>query len=698
MNRLQLILHREKRMMKNGLILGWLCLLLAVVGVQAETKKAFNERMRWWRDAKFGMFIHWGPYAVLGGVYKGNNSAAAEWIMYEENIPVSEYEEYARQFNPQKFDARAWVQIAKAGGAKYIIITSKHHDGFSMWDSKVSSYDIVDFTPFKRDVLKELAEACKQAGIHLGFYHSIMDWHHPDATGERFLEYRDTYLKPQLQELLTGYGKLGVLWFDGEWISEWTEPQGAELYNFVRGLQPSIIINNRVGKGRNGMQGMSLDNTSAGDFGTPEQEILNQGGAGMDWEACMTTNDSWGYKKADQNWKSAETLIHNLVDIAAKGGNYLLNVGPDAEGIIPEASQERFREIGKWLKVNGTAIYETRTLPEFREGDNIRYTRSKDGKTIYAAVLDWPGKSLKIRYVEPKPGSKIYMLGYKKALLWKKNSRGEVVITLPSLLQRAGNRPCHHAWVFKIRGRQLPVAQAPVIASSKKSGITRGLFVESESVTLSSPAEKKELHYTLDGRTPGKNSPLYTSPIPLKESAEVQAVAIENGKVVSPVVAAQFTRISRVKHLMLEKSPSVKYPGWGELGLIDGQQGSLDFHDGAWVGFEGEHLDASIDLGEQKSISSVRLSCLQDQNSWIFLPASIRLLTSTDGEHFVTTAEWKAETRPSGTVESEEIALIFNPKICRYLRIQANNIGTCPEWHKGAGGKAWLFADEIIIK
>ena len=684
-------------MAKSVLILGWTCFVLAGGLVQAETKKAFDARMHWWRDAKFGMFIHWGPYAVLGGVYKGQNSAAAEWIMNEENIPVAEYEEYARQFNPVDFNARAWVELAKAGGAKYIIITSKHHDGFSMWDSRVSGYDIAEFTTFHRDVLKELSEACKEANIRLGFYYSIMDWHHPDAAGERFTEYREGYLKPQLRELLTGYGKIGVLWFDGEWITEWTETQGADLYSFVRQLQPEIIINNRVGKGRNGMQGMSLDKSSAGDFGTPEQEILRRGGAEMDWEACMTTNDSWGFKKSDNNWKSTEALIHNLVDSAAKGGNYLLNLGPDAEGRIPEAGQECFREIGNWLKINGAAIYGSRPLPEYSEGGKIRYTSSIDGRTIYAAVLQWPGSFLRLKYVEPKADSRIYLLGYKKPLTWRQSSNGEVVISLPASLQWLGNRPCRYAWVFKISGRQLPVAKPPVIASSKKTGVSNGLFIGTETVTLSSPEEAAEIHYTLDGRTPDRNSPLYSAPILLREDTEVEAIVFMRGKVASPITYAQFTRTTRVKHMMLEKSPSVKYPGWGELVLIDGQRGGIDFHDGSWIGFEGDNLDASIDLGEAKSISAIRLSCLEDQNSWIFLPISIRLLTSTDGATFVQTAEWKAEPQQAASAERMEIVLMFNPKSCRYLRILANNVGACPSWHKGAGGKAWLFLDEIII-
>jgi len=234
---------------------------------------------------------------------------------------------------------------------KYIVITSKHHDGFCLWDTELSDYNIVDYTEYE-----ELSKACKDAGIKFCYYYSIMDWHHPDAKGADFPDYRENYLKPQLKELLTGYGNIGVLWFDGEWIGEWTEEQGKDLYNYVRNLQSDIIINNRVGKGRKGMQGMNKSKEYAGDFGTPEQSIL-EGKSDLDWESCMTMNDTWGFKKNDFNWKSSKMLIHNLVDIAAKGGNYLLNVGLTSEGLIPEPSVERLSEIGDWMDVNSEVIY-----------------------------------------------------------------------------------------------------------------------------------------------------------------------------------------------------------------------------------------------------------------------------------------------------------------------------------------------------
>ncbi|MGK7396798.1 MAG: alpha-L-fucosidase [Candidatus Cyclobacteriaceae bacterium M3_2C_046] len=369
-----------------------------------ETSAEKAERMNWWKDARFGMFIHWGLYAVPAGEYKGERSERiGEWIMHHLNIPISEYEEFAGQFNPVKFNAEEWVNIAKNAGMKYIIITSKHHDGFALWDSEVTDWDIIDATPYNQDILKELAEACRKEGIKLGFYHSIMDWHHPDAqaiwepnynqgrdsdkVNPNFERYVEEFMKPQLKELLTNYGDIAVLWFDGEWIPDYTSEMGKDLYNYIRNLQPDIIINNRVDKGRRGMEGLDAEGDFAGDFGTPEQEIPATGVAGVEWESCMTMNDTWGYKSFDHNWKSDTTLIRNLVDIVSKGGNFLLNVGPTAEGEIPPPSVERLSAMGDWLEVNGEAIYEAQASPVDKPSWG-RYTQ-KEGK-VYAHIFDWP--------------------------------------------------------------------------------------------------------------------------------------------------------------------------------------------------------------------------------------------------------------------------------------------------------------------
>ena len=420
---------------------------------QTEGKADRDKRMAWWRDAGFGMFIHWGVYSVPAGVYKGKEiKGLGEWIMEDAKIPIPEYEQFAREFNPTKFDAKEWVRTAKDAGVKYIVITSKHHDGFCLWDSKVTNYDIMDFSPYKKDILKELSAACKDAGIKMCFYHSIMDWHQPDAKAAKYphqstehpnwANYRENYLKPQLKELITNYDP-AVLWFDGEWIDEWTEPQGKELYAYLKSLKPSLIINNRIGKGRKGMNGMNAYEDAAGDFGTPEQEIL-AGTSDFDWESCMTMNDTWGFKTNDHNWKSSETLVHNLIDVAAKGGNYLLNIGPKSDGTIPPETLTRLADIGKWLKVNGEAIYATNARKEYKEGENIRFTVTKDGKTTYAIITSLPSdRKVTIATAPVTANSKIKLLGHNGP--WKVDRQNEtLVIDMPEKL------PCEYAWVVKI--------------------------------------------------------------------------------------------------------------------------------------------------------------------------------------------------------------------------------------------------------
>jgi len=281
-----------------------------------------------------------------------------------------------------------------------------------------------------------------------------MDWHHPDAKAENWPKYREKYLKPQLKELLTAYGKPGVLWFDGEWIEEWTEDQGKDLYNYVRNLQPDIIINNRVGKGRQGMQGMSKDTGFVGDFGTPEQEILSTSST-MAWESCMTMNDTWGYKTSDNNWKSSETLIKNLADIVSKGGNFLLNVGPTSEGFIPSPSVERLKEMGDWMKVNGEAVYGVKQLKNYKEGDEIRYTLSADGKFINTFLFNLPSKQLNIKQIKPADGSVIRMIGLDSDLKWKFNEKNGLTIDFPENLQKPENLPCKYVWVLKIEGSEI---------------------------------------------------------------------------------------------------------------------------------------------------------------------------------------------------------------------------------------------------
>ncbi|TWT37399.1 Alpha-L-fucosidase [Posidoniimonas corsicana] len=365
------------------------CLLLLTppTGSAAEPAPADDQRMAWWRDAKFGMFIHWGVYAAPAGNYHGEQVPwIGEWIMRQAKIPVAEYRGYAEEFVPTKYDPQAWATLAKQAGMRYVVITSKHHDGFALYDSSVTDWDIADASPYGKDLLAPLSEAVRGEGLKFGLYYSqAQDWTHPggakagydegagwdEAHRGRFDKYLQDIAVPQTEEILTRF-KPDVLWWD---TPVWMNKERAQPLHDLLSATPGIITNNRLGGGY------------AGDTETPEQHIPATGFKGRDWETCMTMNDTWGYKSFDHNWKSTETLLHNLVDIVSKGGNYLLNVGPTAEGEIPPESIERLQEIGAWMEVNGDAIYGTTASP-CRRPEWGRLTRK--GERLFLHVFDWP--------------------------------------------------------------------------------------------------------------------------------------------------------------------------------------------------------------------------------------------------------------------------------------------------------------------
>lgn len=438
--------------MKKKLFFVALC-CYSILSLRAQTN-ANDERMNWWREARLGMFIHWGVYAVPAGTYNGQKiDRIGEWIMNRGKIPVKEYQAFAKEFNPVKYDPEAWVLMAKDAGMKYIVITAKHHDGFALFNSKASKWNVVDATPYGKDLIKPLAEACRKHGIKLGLYYShAQDWNNPGGSAARkftregwanpdsakidaytaansghwdplqttktMAQYIDEVAVPQVREILTNYGDVAVLW--------WDTPTGmtdefAEKLNALLKLQPNIITNDRLKRPN-----------YPGDFKTPEQRIPNLSELdGKDWETCMTMNETWGYKSYANNWKSLKTLIQNTVDIASKGGNYLLNVGPKADGTFPQESIDLLKGVGVWMKVNGESIYGTKASP-FGLFPWGRCTKKESNgiTTLYFSVFEWPkdGKlsipGLKNQIVSAK------LLANGTALKTEKNNDG-LLITVP---------------------------------------------------------------------------------------------------------------------------------------------------------------------------------------------------------------------------------------------------------------------------
>jgi len=389
---------------------------------------ATSPRTQWWRDSKYGMFVHWGLYSQLAGHWNGQTTTGyGEWIMNDLNIPLAQYQQIASQFNPTQFSAAQWVQTAKDAGMQYIVLTTKHHDGFSLFDTSVNNYDSVDATPWHQDAVAQLSAATHAAGLHFGAYYSILNWADPNASAGGVNTYMQT-METQLKELITN-DHPDILWFDGEWPDWWTSERGRELNEFVRNLNPSLIINNRIGKRL----------STEGDFDTPEQLIPTNEPAGRLWETAMTLNDTWGYKDTDNNWKSPSTIIDDLATIVSGGGNYLLNVGPTGAGVIPSGATSVLSQVGSWLQSNGAAIYGTTRAPI---GPQSWGVLTRKGNTLYAIVTNWPTNGiLHVGVKGSVTGASILSNG--ASLSFSTNASG-VDINIP------GNMPVQPATVIQI--------------------------------------------------------------------------------------------------------------------------------------------------------------------------------------------------------------------------------------------------------
>lgn len=448
-------------------------LTIPVIAQSQESQAKYDQKMEWWRDAKFGMFIHWGPYSLYGGVYDGykQRRGGAEWIMNRCKIPVNAYKAMATTFNPTEFNAEDIVLTAKNAGMKYIVLTSKHHDGFAMFKSDATNFNIVDYTPFKRDVVDEMAKACRKYDMKFGLYYSqSQDWTHPggitsrkemkegwpnpdslevdaytkahkgswDAiqTSKTMDEYFHEIAIPQIKEILSKYGDIAILWFDTP--GSISKEIAQEISDIVA-QYPNMITNDRLKRP-----------DFAGDYKTPEGRIPKEEDIeGVDWETCMNIGSSWGYKSWENQWKDSKTIVRNLITIASMGGNYLLNVGPDSKGVIPQPALNCLKEVGEWMKVNGEAIYGTRKSDMHPTWGQCTRKDGKKNTIYYLSVFDWPENG-KLMLETPYKVKSATLLSDQTKLKFKK-TKGGIVIDVPA------EAPDQIATVIKVElGRKLP--------------------------------------------------------------------------------------------------------------------------------------------------------------------------------------------------------------------------------------------------
>lgn len=576
--------------------------------------KPNKESMEKFEEMRFGIFMHWGPSIMRGTSSWGRGNHPYD---FAPKVPINEFDSLYLQFNPVLFDANDWISTVKKSGAKYYVITTKHHDGFCIWDSEYTDYDIMS-TPYKRDVLMELSDECYKQGILFGTYYSICDWHHPEYPGRYggdprpressdMKKYKE-YLYHQMDELVDKYNT-NILWFDGSWESDWTHEDGMDLYKYLRDKNDKMIINNRVDKKQNLIQRTEDAEKYAGDYKTPEQEIGEYDNK-LPWESCMTlTEGSWHFTP-QKRIKTVNELIYTLVQTAGGGGNLLLNIGPMPDGRLEMFQKKRLLAMGKWLEKNGETIYETDGGP-FKPNEYIASTRK--GNKIFIHILDWPENEILIPKIDKK-----------------------------------------------------------IIRSYVLNGNEFEISYKEKMMEVSIPKEERKSFNTI-----------------LVFEIDGNAFEIEDEE---PI---QFKEFKKAK---INNEPFQKYRGSGVKSLIDKKTGNAHNLFEHWIGYEEESFEAVIDLSRVKTINEVKVGCLRNQDKWIFLPKKIEISVSEDNIKFKVVAEKEIELIQSKNASREEIKISLNNMEARYIKLNIENRAVCPEWHKGSGGKAWLFVDEIIVE
>ncbi len=470
-------------------------LLMFSMSLSAIGQKETNKRAEWFVDSRFGMFIHWGIYSGAEGIWKGeklrNDNNYAEWIYYRNRIAKDEYVTLLNRFDWDKIDPEEWVLLAKKAGMKYVTITSKHHDGFALWNSKVSDYNVSQYTSPSRDIIKELADACKKHGLKMGLYYSHwMDWEDPygwdhskeiyKITDEEYDIYWQNKVMPQMRELLSNYGEIGMFWFD-MWMhhskSIVTKDQLMQLKGLIRELQPNCLVNSRIG--------LSIEEDSDVDFKSLRDNQLGSKKEDFPWQTSGTVAHSWGYDSYDNQWKSTSTLLHVLINNVSLNGNYMLNIGPRANGDVPYEISQRLLEMGKWLSVNGEAIYGSEAFDlrkDQHDWGKITCKKDINGNTkLYLNVFNWPlNKKLSVTGITTKP-TKVYLLADKqKSGLSFTHNQVVTNIELPS------EEPDSYISVVVMEFEESPEIVDGLAAKTVSGGysLTPGNCIEAEGNTL----------------------------------------------------------------------------------------------------------------------------------------------------------------------------------------------------------------------
>lgn len=670
------------------------------------------ERLEWFEDQKIGILFSWGQCVVWGGHQSwcispdapwGRPDDWKPWIENNKDLPLftKAYFNLYKEFNPVNFNPDKWAELTEYAGVKYVGITTKHHDGYCLFDTKTTDFKITSKdSPFhnnpRSNLTKEIFDAFRNRGLGISCYFSKSDWYSPyywnpdfpitdrnvnyntRENPEIWSKFKD-YTYRQIEELMRDYGKVDILWLDGGQVRPPSQDiDMPKIAKMARSYQDKLII---------------VDRTVGGKYEnviTPEQHIPAEPLEGT-WEVCATIQRQGWTWRPNTEYRSTKELLHMLIDIISKGGNLFLGIGPNPEGELDPETVIRLREIGDWMAINSEAIHNTRRWVNFSEGENIRFTRTKDWKYLYVHSLDLPSKELRLKTVRPIVNSEIKLLGYSSPLKWRIENE-ELVIKIPESLLNEENQLDKNAWVFKVEAIQ--PALTPTITP-------QGAIFDDDGIIVNLKTETKnaDIYYTLDGTIPNKNSFIFEEPIIIDETSTLKVVAYKNGVGYSTVASGYFVeKGDTYKKITLVSKSSPNYPGKGVEGLNDGIKANDDYQHSNWLGFEENDFEVIIDLGEKKSIQKITASFLQDQQKWIFYPKKVEYYCSSDGEDYVLVSEIKQSiTEDNKATSNYFISNIENEK-ARYVKVIAKNVGTCPKWHKGSGGNAWLFIDEITIQ